>query len=604
MKHKYLIGLLLLMGLCDTRMHAATQINTPSVSGIWDLEGSPYYIHNNITIPFDSMLTIRPGVQVVFLGHFELRCYGNMSAIGTPEQKIIFRSNDTTGWSNLQSTAGGWKGMVLANYTQFSYPAPTFEYCIFKDMKQYQGYGLFAGSLPFLYINQCEFYHNLTDGTMITLNNNAPSNKLKFTHCTIRDNIAGIGMYISYTDSAFVLDNKFYNNTATFGFGLFASTSMNSMSDNFLLFDGNELYQNTTSELGGGIVNTLQGGIARVSNNYIHHNTTQKNGAIFLQSKSSVVENNLVINNNQVLDGAFCGINDGGAGIQLLGQNLDSETPGRNIHIVRNNIVANNHSAITGAGIWVQHCDATVVNNTFINNTSKGLGAAVRGWGAYCKLKMYNNIIFGNKLIDAPNDTVYNNFHCVANLLDISNNLIDYRPDLNMIAQTAQGLATNIYDHNLALMAPTAGPGVAYDATNANFSPTAAATNCINQGNTNAPHHGTIDFYGNERVIGGNIDIGAVEFKGNITGIRDKEIRENIVVFPNPSTGDLTIRHQSAQVINKITLMDLSGRILQTFTTAKSGESNIRIGRYPDATYLLAIETDEQIIYKKFILKR
>lgn len=606
MKQKYLIGLLFLIGLCTTRIHAATQINTANVSGIWNLEGSPYYIHNNITIPYDSTLTIRPGVQVVFMGHYQLRCYGNMSAVGTPEQKIVFRSNDTTGWHNPQSTAGGWQGLIQAGYTtQYSFPAPTFAYCIFKDMKQYQGHDpLFGSSISLLYINQCEFYHNQTDGQLIAFINSSNTNKLKFTNCTIRNNIAGTGMHTSYTDSAFILDNKFYNNTATYGHGLFVSVSLNSMSENFLLFDGNELYQNTSSNMRGGIVNCLQGGIARISNNYVHHNTTQKSGAIFIRSKSATVENNLVINNNQALDGSFCGINDGGAGIQLLGQNTGSETPGRNIYTVRNNIVANNHSSITGAGIWIQYCDATVVNNTFINNTSKGWGAAVHTWGAFGKLRMYNNIVFGNKVTTAPDDTVNNNFHCVANLLDISNNLIDYRPDLNMIAQTAQGLATNTYDHTLALVAPTAGAGVAYDATNANFSLTAAATNCINQGNNNAPDHGTIDFYGNERIIDGNIDIGAVEFKGSVTSIRDKEAAQSILVFPNPSTGDITIRHQSAREISKITLMDLSGSILQAFSTDKSRELNIRIGQYPDAIYLLGIETGKQTIYKKVILKR
>lgn len=606
MNYKNFIYLLLLIGLCTSRLYAATQINTPTVSGNWTIGGSPYYIHNNITIPLNSQLTIDPGVEVVFMGHYEINTQGVLSAIGTEKHKIIFRSNDTTGWSNLQSTAGAWKGITLENIGQTNFSQPTFEYCVFKDMKKYQSYGLIASAVPLLYINKCEFYHNHTDGILMHLHNNvaATPTKLKFTNCIVRDNITGVGMFTLYKDSVYVLNNKFYNNTATSGFGLFNHGSDNDMSNNFMLFDHNELYNNTTGALGGGVVNATIGGKVKVSNNFIHHNTMAKNGAIALQTKSSLVENNLVINNNQILEGIFCGINDGGAGIQLLGQNLDAAVPGRNIHIVRNNIVANNHSAITGAGIWVQHCEATVVNNTFINNTSKGLGAAVRTWGAYCKVRLYNNIIFGNKLVDMPNDTVYNNFSCASSLLELSNNLLDYHINPNNMPQNLQGQANNIYDHNLALLAPTTGAGVSYDATNANFSLTATTFNCLNRGNSNAPDHGTTDFYENPRVAGNSIDIGAVEFQGSGTRIKDTEEERQLQVFPSPSTGAISIKHQAGQAIDAISLMDLSGRLLHNFKISRGSEYTIQIGQYPDAVYLLGIQTGQQTIYKKIILKR
>lgn len=606
MKFRYFAGILLAIAFCMPRIHAATQINTPEVSGTWTIQGSPYYIHNNITVPLTSQLTIKPGVEVVFMGHYELNVQGILSAIGTEKQKIIFRSNDTTGWSNLQSTAGAWKGILLDNTGQPDFAQPTFEYCVFRDMKKYQSYALIGSAVPLLYINKCEFYHNQTDGHFMQLYNNfAPTPaKLKFTNCIVRDNIAGIIMFTLYKDSVYILNNKFYNNTATSGFGLFNHAATNDMSNNYMLFDHNELHHNTTGDLGGGIVNATIGGNLKVSNNYIHHNTMSKNGAIALQSKSSLIENNLVINNNQVLDGAFCGINDGGAGIQVLGQNLDAAVPGRNIHVVRNNIVANNHSAITGAGIWVQHCEATVVNNTFINNTSKGFGAAVRTGGSFCKVRLYNNIIFGNKLTDMPNDTLYNNFQCIGSQLELSNNLIDYHLSPNCLPQNVQGLATTNYDHNLALLAPTAGAGVTYDATNANFSLTSGAVNCINRGNSNVPDHGTIDFYGNPRIAGSSIDIGAVEFQSNGTRIRDTESDNKIQLFPSPSTGYVTIKYQSPGAISKIILMDISGRTLNTYPVSGANEYTIQIGAYPDAVYLIGIETAAQTFYKKIILKR
>ncbi len=605
MKYKYFLCQLLIIGSYASRLLAATTINTPTVSGNWTTTGSPYYIYNDITIPLNSQLTIAPGVEVIFMGHYEINSQGVLSAVGTEKAKIVFRANDTTGWSNLQTTAGAWKGIILDNTGQPNFAQPTFEYCIFKDMKKYQSYGLIVSTTPLLYINKCEFYHNTTDGILMHLSNNvAPTpTKLKFSNCIVRDNNIGVGMFTLYKDSVYILNNKFYNNTASSGFGLFNHGSDNSMSDNFMLFDHNELHHNKTSELGGGVVNATIGGKVRISNNYIHHNTMAKNGAIALQTKSSVVENNLVINNQQILEGIFCGINDGGAGIQLLGQNLESEVPGRNNHLVRNNIVANNHSSMSGAGIWIQHCNATVVNNTFINNTSKDLGAAVKTWGSYCKAKLYNNIIFGNQLINAPNDTVFNNFYCASNLLELSGNLIDYHISANNMPSNLQGQANNIYDHNLILLAPTAGSGVAYDATNANFSLTANTINCVNRGNNNAPDPGTIDYYGNARVSGSSIDIGAVEFQGSGTGISYTGERQ-FRVFPSPSTGAVTIQRQSGQAIRSIYLMDLSGKVLTTFKISNDNDNTIQIGKYPDGVYLLGIETGQQIIHKKIILKK
>ena len=102
--------------LIPERTEAATQISTATVSGTWTLEGSPYYINNDITISYNNLLTIQPGVQVIFMGNYLITGQGKLSAVGTPEQKIVFKANDTTGWANnAMPTAGGWRGMKLLN---------------------------------------------------------------------------------------------------------------------------------------------------------------------------------------------------------------------------------------------------------------------------------------------------------------------------------------------------------------------------------------------------------------------------------------------------------------------------------------------------------
>jgi hypothetical protein len=590
---------------------AATQVNTPNVSGTWTLEGSPYYIHNDIAVPLSNTLTIQPGVQVVFMGNYQLYVYGTISAKGTPEQKIVFRANDTTGWSNVATTAGGWSGLGLENTGSMNFGNPTFEYCIFKDIKRGINNSAITSTIPLLYINQCEFYHNIAMERLISLYNfgqTQSASKLRFTNCSIHDNRTGTLMHVLYEDSAYVLNNKFYNNTSSGGIGLFSHTSTGMMSNNVLLFRDNELYNNTQSN-GGGIFNSAYGGNVIFQRNRVHHNNTNLNGAVALQSKSSLIEQNLICNNNQTLaEGVFCGINDGGGGLQLLGQDLDSDVPGRNDHIVRNNIIANNYSSISGGGIWAQHCQATIVNNTIVNNTVKDYtgSAAIHGWGTYCKLRISNNIIFNNKQNYNPFDTAYNNFKFAALNLNLSNNLIDFYPNTNMPAGV-QGLSTNIYDHNLQLASPILGAGPNYNALNVDFGLASNSTNCINKGSNAVPDYGSADYNGHTRVFNNTIDIGAVEYQKSVdtsTSLYTPGLANAFRLYPNPGTGIFQLEYdQQKYRLASMELFQLNGRKIKDL--GFEAHQPINIQDLPSGVYLLKLRTqDQQVIAKQIILQK
>lgn len=589
---------------------AATQINTPTVNGVWTIEGSPYYIHNDISVPFTNTLTIQPGVQIIFMGNYQLNVYGTLSAIGTPEQKITFKANDTTGWSNTTAASGGWKGLTLENSGSMNFTTPTFEYCIFKDIKRAEANIAIAATIPLLYINQCEFFHNMTPERLIALYNFGQTqslSKLKFTNCSIHDNRTGTVMFTLYEDSAYVLNNKFYNNTASGATGMYCHSSTNMMSADVLLFKDNELYNNTASN-GGGIFNSTVGGNIYFQHNSVHHNNTNTNGAVALQSKSSLIEQNLICNNSQSMaEGLFCGINDGGGGLQLLGQDLDSDVPGRNDHIVRNNIIANNYSSISGGGIWAQHCQATIVNNTIVNNTVKDYtgSAAIHGWGGYCKLRISNNIIFNNKQNYNPSDTAYNNFRFAALALNLSNNLIDYYPTANIPANT-QGLSTNIYDHNLHLSTPAMGAGPAYNALGADFSLSGNATNCINKGNNTVPDYGSTDYNGHTRVFNNTIDLGAIEYLKSIdttTSLYTPGLANEFKLYPNPGTGIFTLEYdQQKYTLESMELFHLNGRKIRDLGPAAHQPINIQ--DLPAGVYILKLRTQaQQVLAKQIILQ-
>jgi hypothetical protein len=85
--------------------HAQTNIPPGPVFGTWTESGSPYLIQGEITIPADSTLTIQPGVDVVFQGHYKFIVHGYLRALGTETDSILFTAADTTiGWHGIRFT--------------------------------------------------------------------------------------------------------------------------------------------------------------------------------------------------------------------------------------------------------------------------------------------------------------------------------------------------------------------------------------------------------------------------------------------------------------------------------------------------------------------
>ncbi len=62
-------------------------------SGVWDSANSPYTVTGDITVPADEVLTIEAGVEVLFLGDYQITAEGRISAIGTEDNMIIFKSS-------------------------------------------------------------------------------------------------------------------------------------------------------------------------------------------------------------------------------------------------------------------------------------------------------------------------------------------------------------------------------------------------------------------------------------------------------------------------------------------------------------------------------
>ncbi|MCX6639661.1 MAG: right-handed parallel beta-helix repeat-containing protein [bacterium] len=77
------------------------------VSGVWTVDNSPYYISGDVYVANGQTLTIQPGVEVLFMGHYKFNINGALNALGTESDSIRFSTvNPDSNWHGLRfSTA-------------------------------------------------------------------------------------------------------------------------------------------------------------------------------------------------------------------------------------------------------------------------------------------------------------------------------------------------------------------------------------------------------------------------------------------------------------------------------------------------------------------
>lgn len=72
-------------------------------SGVWTEADSPYLATGEIVVPSGQTLTIEPGVEIVFQGHYKFTVNGNLQAIGAADGGILFTAaNHATGWGGIR----------------------------------------------------------------------------------------------------------------------------------------------------------------------------------------------------------------------------------------------------------------------------------------------------------------------------------------------------------------------------------------------------------------------------------------------------------------------------------------------------------------------
>ena len=575
---------------------ASTNITTASVSGTWDIAGSPYLIFNNIRVDSATTLVIEPGVSVIFQGAYGIDVAGTLCAKGTAVKPIYFHAQDTTGWSIDTVETGGWRGVHFLSYNSPIADSSSFEYCHVYDMKAIFYAATLAHFCSFrdIAIRNCKFYHDKSLGTggVVMISNDPPfylgpiiTLKAEISGCefyndiamkdgwdstyTPRQQLPGALAYVQGCHWANIFNNNFHNNIS--------SRVLYVIQDSALVAN-NTIEQNDQIDT----VNDCSPidfvfSYGLFDKNIVHQNSAYLDAMISSYYSSVDVNGNFICNNRcgYMWSGGFCPVADGGAAIRFFNETYNDSVVYHNF--VRNNVIANNNTGTYGAAIYDYGVNVKIVNNDIVNNFS--------GWGNSIyleylsgqspKLMIKNNIIYGN----------YGNFYLNnEGAMEINHNWFDVSLSGELpyayIYARLNSDTFNVVGDTAGLVAPTLTSDYTENALTANFYllPSSA---CIHAGDTTNAYPDSTDIAGNSRLTGGAIDIGAYQYHG-VLEAANVGAKTTILLYPNPATSNVFV--QTPEAVGNILIEDITGKIIgRTPVVTKS--TAVDLQRIPAGSY-------------------
>jgi len=201
-----LASIIVLSGLMTVGVQNASAVTFVeghvTVDTTWTVADAPYVVSNDIYVDDGATLTIEPGVEIRFGGAFNIFVDGNLSAIGTSDDEIIFTSNKLTpapgDWNTIDFDGTGFRG---AEYTSLH-----MKHCLVE----YAEHGVTLDSWGRGDVISCDFVNNSESGVHVMDNSNVliKGNVLKFSKYGIK------GDYVSgYISGCSIVNNKIVNNT-------------------------------------------------------------------------------------------------------------------------------------------------------------------------------------------------------------------------------------------------------------------------------------------------------------------------------------------------------------------------------------------------------
>lgn len=85
-------------------------------------------------------------------------------------------------------------------------------------------------------------------------------------------------------------------------------------------------------------------------------------------------------------------------------------------------------------------------------------------------------------------------------------------------------------------------------------------------------------------------------------GLEDNELSTQIVLYPNPTRGALTLINNSSEILKQLTIVDVNGRTIQTISLENAGvNTNFTIDQLATGMYFVTIETQNSATVKQIV---
>jgi len=536
-------------------LQSQTTIPEGEVSGNWTKPASPYLIEGEINIPLDQTLTIEPGVEVKFNGHYKFIIFGCLLAEGNANDSILFTTDDTE---------TGWHGLRFTDTDNNSQPVSKLSYCIIEYGKSFgicpdnSGGGIYVGhSAPVIANN--------------TIRNNSAVNGTgewggggiycEYANPVIKDNFItgnysghdGGGIYCGY-QSPVITNNQIINNEAAYRGGGIAIFSFASPD-----IKNNEIIGNEANSIGGGIYQS--GGSSIIESNVVSNNYAEDGGGIACYLSSSKIYNNLLVENE----------------------------------------------AIRGAGLWNQGSSPNTFNNTVIENL-----AYTSGGGMYNVTGMAGVPIYSNPLT-AKNILYMNSAEEGSQIFSVAGNTpVLWYNDIEGLSGDGIYGDFNQQEGNMDVEPH-------FDAEGEHECALSDDSQCIDNGINSVGGFDLpeADILGNSRIWDGDsdgssvIDMGAYEYGSSPVGIIIQEESLNRIVvdvFPNPftTTINLSIQLHANQQLT-LSIYNVSGEKLGELLNKKltQGEHQMKFNLdwLPNGIYLLTFKSNSESVKTTTIIK-
>jgi predicted outer membrane repeat protein len=327
------------------------------VFGLW--EEDTVAVSGHINIPEGQELLITPGVVVEFLGPYMFTVQGQIQALGSWDQPIVFSVADTLGFHDIFSEAGAWKGIYFIHPEGEVEPVLSgiFEHCYFEFAKSSQGDSLLHGGA--VYIDGLGTY--------------------RFSDCRFENNMSFLsGGAVYFTNASPLFERcHFVGNIA-----------------------GHPQPQDESYGYGGALCGVHSKGA--VIDCYFSENfSTGIGGGLSFEYSSPVILNNVFEMNASALGGAF------------------SILRSSSMNTIANNLIVNNEAQFFGGGIALLTTTATFSNNTIAGNVAAYGGGLYCNESSFPLV--YNSILWGNVSLAEYGNQVYawdaaslpEFFHCI-----------------------------------------------------------------------------------------------------------------------------------------------------------------------------------------------